>query len=82
MTEADSGSHRTQEDTNHQNQSLYCTHLYLLFFLNQVMMFIKNPLIATEALHKGLKKKRKERCLRDGFHPLPAGSERGGKKER
>lgn len=44
-------------------------------------MFIKNPLIATEALHKGLKKKKKERCLRDGFHPLPAGSERGGKKD-
>lgn len=39
----ESGSHRTQGDTNHQSQSLllYTTPLYLLSILNQSMLFIQ-----------------------------------------
>lgn len=53
----------TQDTRRHQPPKpvpLLNTPLYLLFFLNQVMMFIKNPLIATEALHKGLQNKKKD----------------------
>lgn len=39
----ESGSHKTQRDTNHQRQSLllYTTPLYLLSILYQFMLFIQ-----------------------------------------
>ena len=73
------GDHRTQGDTNHHSQSLYCTQDLFISspFLSQIASFVySNPFIATEALDKGFVKT-KERYLQLCFLPYPIGPREG-----
>lgn len=74
----ESGSHRTQGDTNHHSQSLllYTTPLYLLSILNQFVIFIQS-INCYRGTWQGFAKQKETRFLQVVF---PTPSSRFGKR--